>query len=551
MFDNTYLRFSLFPKLIKIGAKIGIPWEVLAKRYQRETILSQLDIMFSSNFPKMESSEKKLDIIFLAYLGCFQGNNIIQVTLGKILKEKGHRVRFLVCDIELPICESSDIKSHHNRSKICKTQLDHIKHFFKNTDFELILLSELLSQKEISDLKQNSPKITKWKSFEESMLLRYFKVGKLNKQDPSFKELSAKASHAALISARVGEKIAALNPDRVILSHGTYTTRGPARIVLNEANIPLVSISRAKMAESQKFNWKTAGDWWSVDEEWEKVKDIPLTKNQSIMIEDYLQSRRSHSRDIIAYNFTDEENRSATLKKLNLDENKKIYTLFTNVLWDAASAQREIAFNSPIEWTMETIKWFKNQKDKQLIVRIHPAEKIIGTQQPMMELIKENIKDFTDNIILLEPDAAINSWSLLKITDVGLVHTSTVGLELALEGIPSLCLSKTHYRGKGFTVDVMNKENYFDLLNTKQFLLFDSEEAKKLAKRYSYLVFLRYQIPLPFYNPKSHIGIHSFKKIDWKEIVDFPTINLILDSIEQKKPFLIPNELVSKLYKLN
>jgi len=547
MLNKQELRLSLLPIFTKIAAKFGVPWHTLGRKFQREAIIGQIEIMFNKEFPVIEQASKTLDIIFLAYLGCFQGNNIIQITLAKLLKERGHRIRFLLCDIELPICETTDITTHSNRKAICEYQEKHLRSLFGRTDFEIIWLTDILPIAEIEALKEqlNSDR---WDTYVESKLLRYFKVGVLDRTHPLFHEFFERARHAALISAKMGEAVAQLKPDRVMFSHGTYTTRGPAKDVLNESGIPILSISRAKMAESQKFNWKTAGDWWSVDKTWEEVSGIPLNKKQEELIDDYLLSRRNHTRDIIIYNKTGEKEREATIKQLNLDPEKSVVTLFTNVLWDAASAQREIAFSNSVEWTLETISWFANNPDKQLIVRIHPAENIIGTNQPMIQLIREHFTDeIPENVILLDSGAPVNSWSLLKITDIGLVHTSTVGMELSLEGIPCVCVSKTHYRDKGFTIDVKSKEEYFDILSSG-ISSFDKELTQTKAKRYAYLLFLRYQLPMPFYNPVSHISIHSFKETNWEKITNDPVIPFIIKGIEEQTEFVLPDEVVYKIY---
>jgi hypothetical protein len=57
-----------------------------------------------------------------------------------------------------------------------------------------------------------------------------------------------------------------------------------------------------------------------------------------------LQGRITHQADALKYNFGELEDRAQTLKRFNLDPQKPIMVLFTNVLWDAASAQKEIAF---------------------------------------------------------------------------------------------------------------------------------------------------------------------------------------------------------------
>ena len=51
-------------------------------------------------------------------------------------------------------------------------------------------------------------------------------------------------------------------------------------------------------------------------------------------------------------------------------------------------------------------------------------------------------------------------YELMESADFGLVYTSTTGLEMALRGKPVIVAGQTHYRDRGFTVDVSNREEF-------------------------------------------------------------------------------------------
>ena len=77
----------------------------------------------------------------------------------------------------------------------------------------------------------------------------------------------------------------------------------------------------------------------------------------------------------------------------------------------------------------------------------------------------------------------------MQIADLGLVHTSTIGMEMPLEGIPCAVVSKTHFRGRGFTIDVNTREEYFNLIENWDSESYDSQSCIDLAKRYAFLLF--------------------------------------------------------------
>ena len=173
-----------------------------------------------------------------------------------------------------------------------------------------------------------------------------------------------------------------------------------------------------------------------------KVKDKDLTTTEKNQINEYLKSRILHKDDVFVYNFEENLSKNETIKLLGLNPDKPIYTLFTNVLWDAASAQREIAFKNPVEWVIETIKWFNNNQDKQLIVKIHPAEVVIGTNMPFYDIISSKVIP-KSNIRIIKPYEKVNSWSIYDISDLGIVHTTTAGMEMPLVYKPCIVVSKT------------------------------------------------------------------------------------------------------------
>jgi hypothetical protein len=209
------------------------------------------------------------------------------------------------------------------------------------------------------------------------------------------------------------------------------------------------------------------------------------------------------------------------------------------VLWDAASAQREIAFANPVEWVFETIEWFAKHPEKQLIVKIHPAEIVIGTNQPFADLIRERIPHFPPNICLIEPHEKVNSWSIYQVTDLGIVHTTTAGMELPLVGVPCVVVSKTHFRCKGFTIDINSKEEYFDYLKNFKIEKINRDELKTFSERYAYLLFERYQVPFDVFDEVKWTEVRSWNFNSIKGLFNIPFYENIINSIIEKKDFLV------------
>jgi capsule polysaccharide export protein KpsC/LpsZ len=69
-----------------------------------------------------------------------------------------------------------------------------------------------------------------------------------------------------------------------------------------------------------------------------------------------------------------------------------------------------------------------------------------------------------EHIRLIGPKDKMNTYDLVEVADLGLVYTTTVGMEMAMFGVPVIVSGATHYRGRGFTYDPDSWVSYFKLL---------------------------------------------------------------------------------------
>jgi hypothetical protein len=521
------VRLVAVPVLARLGRRLGYSWAALGERWGRESLLAQVRSIETT--PPAQSGSRPLDVVHLTMIGGHTYNSSMDVALGLALRARGHRVRFVVCDQMLPLCEVKKAGQERNWSRACAKCWAFGREYFTAAGLEVLPVSEFLPAV--------AQEPSRWKHIVSAALLKHFRVGLLEDSEV-VRQRRHDYEHSAAISEAVGRRLVEMGPDRVVMSHGIYCTWAPARELLAEAGIPVVIYAKGKKRHTERFTWNDPR--WNVTREWEKVKETPLTTAQSHTLDQYLGTRRDHSQDARQYNFGPEESPEVTRSRFRLDPAKQTFALFTNVLWDASSAQHEIAFESPVQWVLETIRWFADRPEKQLIVKIHPAESVIGTEQPFAEIIRREFAELPANVRLIGPTETVNSWSIAAITNVALVHTSTVGFEYPTAGVPVICVSRAHYRGKGFTVDVDSRDQYFQLLENWGSSDVDRERISELARRYAYLVFERYQLPWrAFFEPR-HTDVRALTFASVAGLLQDPTIQLVVQSIEQQTDFLLP-----------
>jgi len=523
-----WLRLHSVPIAARLGRWFGMSWAKLGDRCGREVLIAQA--RSNRRVQVVNAADHPLDVVFLMMMGGNHRLASIELVLARALLARGHRVRFVLCDQMLPCCEVKWEGQEHRWQEACAKCYGFGKTLLCGAGFEVIPVSELIADQADSG---------DWTECVESALLKHFHVGVL----PDSAEVADRRgmfTEAARISARAGAAVARMKPDRVVMSHGIYCTWGPAREKLLDAGVQVVTYGEGKKKDTLKFNWNTSADWWDIAAEWERVRDVPLTPGQEATIDAYLQSRRSHSQDARVYNFGEEESIDETYRRLQLDPDHQTFVLFTNVLWDAASAQREIAFTNPVEWVMDTISWFVEHPEKQLVVKIHPAEVVIGTSQPFATLIAERFPSLPPNVRVVRPEEEVNSWSIMQAANLGLAHTSTVGMELPLEGIPVAIVSRTHFRDRGFTIDVNSRQEYFDLLQNWDDSRVDREKLMVLSKRYAYILFERYQLAFPFAREVAPGDVRSLEPVEEEQLLSHSTIQTYMHAIETLGDFLLP-----------
>jgi hypothetical protein len=152
------------------------------------------------------------------------------------------------------------------------------------------------------------------------------------------------------------------------------------------------------------------------------------------------------------------------------------------------------------EWITRTVQYFANRNDVQLVIRVHPGERL--THGPsMVDVVNAAMPAVPENIHIIGPLEKVNTYDLMEFTNLGLVFTTTTGLEMSLNGIPVIACGNTHYRNRGFTLDPKSYDDYFNVLNSVLSNVGKSQltEAQvELAWRYAYYFFFGYPRPVPW-----------------------------------------------------
>ncbi len=191
----------------------------------------------------------------------------------------------------------------------------------------------------------------------------------------------------------------------------------------------------------------------------------------------------------------------AARAQLGIDPQRPMALLCTNVVGDSLSLGREVFSEGMAGWLMTTARHFAGRPQAQLVVRVHPGESY-GTGHPSVDIVRQAVPSLPGHVIVVPPDSPINTYDLIELAHLGLVYTSTTGIEMAMNGVPVIVSGATHYRGKGFSYEPASEAEYLrtldELLSQPLGRRLDDATVEK-AWRYAHRFFFEFPFPFPWH----------------------------------------------------
>jgi hypothetical protein len=200
------------------------------------------------------------------------------------------------------------------------------------------------------------------------------------------------------------------------------------------------------------------------------------------------------------WQYVSSQGADATRQMLGLDR-RPVVMLAANVLGDSLTLGRNVFAESMSEWMTRTVRYFAERPEVQLAIRVHPGETLVPRARSMGQVARDALPQLPDHIHVIGATDKINTYDMIEIADLGLVYTTTVGVETAMNGRPVIACGDTHYRGRGFTIDPDSWDAYFAALER---VLSDlpghrlTEEQTARAWNYGYRFFFEYPRPFPW-----------------------------------------------------
>jgi hypothetical protein len=293
-------------------------------------------------------------------------------------------------------------------------------------------------------------------------------------------------------------------PDVVVVPNGSILELGATYRTARHMGWPTVTFEFGEQRERMWIAQDAEAMRLITTDLWNARGDIPLVDAEIDALGEVYRARQGATlwgKFGRKWQAAASQGAQAARSRLGLDPHKPVALLCTNVVGDSLALDRQVFSTGMADWLARTVQYFDGQDEAQLVVRVHPGE-LLGAGHPSTEIVRQATLQLPERVRVVPPDSDINTYDLIALAHVGLVYTTTVGMEMVMQGVPVIVSGATHYRGKGFTHDPGNWQDYFDILTR---LLSEplgrrvDDDQIELAMRYAYRFFFEYPFPFPWH----------------------------------------------------
>ena len=519
------------------------------------------------NTEEFIDKDENPNILIATSSGGLLSNLVFESVLGYALKNKRCNVEFLLCDAPLSACIMAtefdikeDIFLKKGPNSICSSCSHDSEMFLKDAKFKINKLSnyiDLNDKKHIQDLETiKNINLDSARDFKLDNIaigehayagtLRYYARSDLNKKNSN--AVLRKYLESSILTKIAIEKLYTIkNFDTVILNHGIYIPQGVIHEVSKSSGINTVNYCMGTRKKTFCFGKDETYHKSLIYEKNENWENLELNDKVEKKIDKYLESRLHGHEDWIYFHNEPKFDLKDFIKKYNIDQTKPMIGLATNVIWDAQIDFPSNFFKNILNWVFYTIDYFINNKDLQLIIRIHPAE--INSTKPAKQRILDEIKKkyskIPENIIIVPAEDNISTYTIMQSCSNVLIYGSRLGVELSALKVPVIVCGEGFIRNKDIAVDINSFEQYDDVLKKLPLENFITDEKLKRAKKYAYHFFFRRMIEINSIIEKPglwpNIDIEKNLKEKLSNNKD-PGLDKICDCIINKTDFIYEDE---------
>lgn len=394
--------------------------------------------------------------------------------LAKSFSVRGYNVLVVVCDEYLPACE---IKSCRTSSKdqACFKCTTNRNFLLGSYGLEVVTLSSLFSA--IDDpvsygkkvFKEYKIKKSSFKLNIDDSVTRHFYGAESTFDKNEVLNIKSQHEKSAYISLALGDILyKKYRPDISLNAMMVYSAWGPLNELFESVGVASITMSMTMFNfNSIRFN---NADLFRHHRAYERFllnrSKLQLTHEESNELSDFLVKRKTgNDRLMKEWDYFND----TSVDKLNINSKRKNVFMFTNIPWDQGLNEFSGIFEDVMDWVYQTVEHFIDHDEIDLWIKPHPIE-VRGTSlssQSVSEFIKTRYPNLPKNIHLIDAELGISPYQLFEKIDLGIVLTGTLGLEMALDGLPVVSAGANPCYGLDFLSEPESQEAYFKAITNE------------------------------------------------------------------------------------
>jgi hypothetical protein len=439
----------------------------------------------------------------------------LQGFLCHALRMRGAEVLCLLCDAHLPACTARKVDHaeaactrwcHRNAGPFARAmQLPHRWYGELISDRQRRACAAIAAGTPFDEIPAFAFRGVPLGEHVLRSLESYYKVARVDPDAPGVADQGRAFLRSALEMTIIADRVLDEHrTDKVFTVDGKKVDWGVLRSVAQRRGIPVDVMQVGPRGTSVRFETDHPGQPTARMPQWERWRDLPLTPQQDRVLDEYLQQRATTPFDNRGEAWRvprvdpDEVRKSVGLPA---ERTGRVFAMFPNLGFDAGKTSTASAFDSAIDWIVETVAFFASRPEHHLVVKAHPAERNRSARDSVLALLAERYPALPANVHVIESGAGVSAHTVVELADVALVYTSTVALEAAVLGRPVVLVGGGWNAGRGFTLDVSTPAEYVDLLRRLCAGAGQDRSPVALARRYAYALFFRATIPI------SHVSV--------------------------------------------
>ena len=199
------------------------------------------------------------------------------------------------------------------------------------------------------------------------------------------------------------------------------------------------------------------------------------------------------------------------------------FVAFPNVVWDGAVTDRDILFDSIIDWLVSTVRALAGTKH-QLWLRFHPSETTmfvggVGFYDILIRHIPE--LDSISNVHIIHSYSKENVFNVIsEVADCVLVYDNMTALEATYLGRPVIFCAQARFQSAGFAFQPASRAKYEEIITSNDPLSYlerDPETEKVNLIKFTswYVKDLVYEFPIvKFSDDVRDISLQDITRIE-------------------------------------